>query len=81
MLTRNIEHNLPHLACKHNIINYCRYVDDIFLIFDSTHTNIRKILEDFNGVHHKLQFTAEAEKDHILNYLDVTLHRYSCVRC
>jgi len=73
---QHIEHtHLPHLACKHKIINYCQYVDDIFLIFENTHKNIREILKDFNGLHYKLQFTAEAEKDHIFNYLDITMHR------
>jgi UDP-N-acetylmuramoylalanine-D-glutamate ligase len=73
---QHIEHTqLPHLAHKHKIINYCRYVDDVFLVFDSTHTNIHEILKDFNGLHHKVQFMAEAEKDHTLNYLDITTHR------
>ena len=40
------------------IVNYCRHVDDILLIFDSNHTNIQKILDDFNTLHPKLQFTA-----------------------
>jgi len=47
--------HLPHLACKHKIINYCRYVDDVSLIFDSTHTSIREIHKDFNELHQKLQ--------------------------
>ena len=44
-------------------------------MFDSTHTNIHEILQDFNGLHPKLQFTAETEKDHTLNYLDSTMLR------
>ena len=54
-----------HLIClthKHKILNYCRYVDDILLIFNSSHTEIQKILDDFSSLHHKLQFTAETEK-------------------
>jgi len=39
---------------KHGILNYCRYVDDIFLVFDSTITNINEILQDFNDLHPKL---------------------------
>jgi len=63
IIIRHIEHTyLPHVARKHKIVNYCRYVDDVFLVFDSTHTSIHEILKDFNGLHHKLQFTAEAEK-------------------
>jgi len=73
---QHIEHShLAHLTHKHKIINYCRYVDDILLIFNSSHTDIQKILADFNSLHHKLQFTAETEKDHALNYLDISIHR------
>jgi len=67
--------HLAHLTHKHRIINYCRYVDDILLIHDSTHTSIQMILEEFNALHPKPQFTAEAEKDNNLNYLDISTHR------
>jgi hypothetical protein len=39
-------------------------VDDILVIFDSDHTNIQTILDDFNAVHPKLKFTAEMESQH-----------------
>jgi hypothetical protein len=60
---------------KHHIINYCRYVDDIFLIFDSNHTSIHNILKDFNALHPKIKFTAEVETNHSLNYLDIIIHK------
>ena len=44
-------------------------------MFDSTHINIHEILQDFNDLHPKLQFTAETEKDHTLSYLDITMLR------
>ena len=73
---QHIEHShLIRLTHKHKIINYCRYVDDTLLIFDFSHTDIQKILDDFNSLHPKLQFTAETEKDHTLNYLDISIHR------
>jgi hypothetical protein len=73
---QHMEHtHLRRLAHKHRIINYCRYVDDILLIFDSNHTSIQMILDDFNNLHPKLQFTAEVEIDHTLNYLDISIHR------
>jgi len=50
-------------------------VDDILLIYDSTHASIQMILDYFNALHPKLQFTAKAEKDHPLNYLDISKHR------
>jgi hypothetical protein len=73
---QNMEHtHLVHLTQKHNIINYCRYVDDILIIFDPNHTTLEMILIDFNSLHPKLQFTAETENDHILNYLDISIQR------
>jgi hypothetical protein len=50
-------------------------VDNILLIIDSNHSNIQKILDDFNSLHPKLQFTAETEKDHTWNFLDISIHR------
>jgi len=52
-----LEHlHLAHLSNKHMIINYLRYVDDILLIFDSNHTNIQNILDNFNAIHPNLKF-------------------------
>jgi hypothetical protein len=57
---QHLEHtHNPHLTQKHHIAKYCRYVDDIFIVFDSYNTSIQKILNDFNNLHPKLQFTAE----------------------
>jgi hypothetical protein len=67
--------HLAHLSHKHRIINYFRYVDDILLIFDSNHTDIQTILTDFIALHPNLQFTAEVEKDSIINYLDISIHK------
>jgi hypothetical protein len=73
---QNTEHlHLAHLTHRHRIINYWRYVDDILLIFDSNHTNIQAILDDFNALHPKLHFTAEAERDHTKSYLHISIHR------
>jgi hypothetical protein len=73
---QHIEHTqLTYLSHKHKIIDYCRYVDDILIIYDTSHTDIHNILQDFNGLHPNLQFTAETETDYKLNYLDITIHR------
>ena len=37
-------------------------MDDILLTFDSNHSNIQKILDDFNSLRPKLLFTVETEK-------------------
>ena len=71
-----MEHvHLARLSTKHKIIDYFRYMDDILLIFNSNHTDIQTILNDFNAVHPKLKFTAEIETDNKINYLDLTIHR------
>ena len=75
---QHMEHTqIAQLLQKHKIVNYCRYVDDILLIFDSNHTNIQMIQDDFNNLHPNLQFTAEIERDHTLSYLDISIHRTS----
>jgi hypothetical protein len=73
---QHLEHlHLTHLAQKHYIINYGRYVDDIFLIFDSHHTDIHNILDDFNALHPKMTFTAEVETNQTLNFLDINIQK------
>jgi len=64
-----------NLAEKHKIAGYFRYVDDILLIYDSDHTNIQDIANDFNSLHPNLKFTTETETNNKLNYLDITVHR------
>jgi len=76
LFLQNLEHlHLAHLSNKHKIINYLHYTEDILLIFDSNHTNIQNILDDFNAVHPNLKFMAETETDNKINYLDVTIHK------
>ena len=51
---KHIEHtHLPRLTHKHKFINYFRYVDDILLICDASHTDIHTILDDFSSIHKK----------------------------
>ena len=50
-------------------------MDDILLISDSNRTSMQLILEDFLNLYPKLQFTAQAERKHTLNYLDISIHR------
>jgi hypothetical protein len=69
MFPQQTEHqHMAQLSTKHKIINYFPYVDP-------DHSSIQAILADFNILHSKLQFTAEAEKDNAINYLEVNIHR------
>ena len=63
------------LLRKHKIAAYFRYVDDILLIYDSLHTNINCIQDDFNNIHQNMKFTAELESDNKINFLDTTIQR------
>jgi hypothetical protein len=73
---QHTEHkHLPSITQKHKIINYTRYVDDILIIYDSTHTDAPDILTDFNAIHPHLTFTADTESNNTLNYLDISIHR------
>jgi hypothetical protein len=70
------EHNhLPSLTQKHNLINYYRYVDNILLVYDTTHTNIHSITKDFNSIQTKLQFTQDTENNNSINFLDISIYR------
>jgi hypothetical protein len=63
------------LTNKHKITGYFRYVDDILIIYDPIHSDIHNILHDFNKIHPNLIFTAEQEKYHEPNILDITIHK------
>jgi len=73
--------HLTNLTRKYKIINNCRYVDDILIIFDPSHSDIQEITNYFNSLHPKLRFTAETEDDCTLNYLDLSICRTpTCLR-
>ena len=52
-----------------------RYVDVILITFDSTKTELQTILQVFNNIHHKLNFTAELEHNNCIHYLDISIIR------
>jgi hypothetical protein len=67
--------NLPHISQRLKLVNYFRYVDDSLIIFDSQHTDINTIVNEFNTLHPKIKFTEKAEEHNKINYLDITIHR------
>jgi hypothetical protein len=66
-----------HLSNKHKIVRYFRYTDDILMIYDSSHTDINNIQNNFNTIHPNIKFTAEKESNNQISFLDVTIHRTS----
>jgi hypothetical protein len=76
LFLQQTEHlHLAHLTTKLKIIKYFCYVDDILLIFDSNHTDIQTVINDFNAIHPKLKFMAEIKTGNMITYLDITIHR------
>jgi hypothetical protein len=73
-----LEHNqILEILKKHKIIAYYRYVDDIFILCNTNHTNINSTPSELNCLHEKLQFAMENEYENKLNYLDLTITRTS----
>jgi hypothetical protein len=63
------------ILMKHNILGYFRYVDDILIVYDTTTTDILKVLDDFNDNAHPLCFTLEREKNNQIDFLDITIKK------
>jgi hypothetical protein len=66
--------NYNNIIQNNNIIGYFRYVDDIWIIFNHTRTDINHVLQEFNQVNNHIQFTLELETNRRLNFLDLTIH-------
>ena len=50
---------------------YMRYVDDI--LCSVPFQQAEHVLDTFNSLHHRLQFTMEINKNNVINFLDVTI--------
>ena len=55
------------------IIHWCRYVDDIFLIWAGTPDQLQDFVSYINNLHERIRFTIEIEQNDTLNYLDLSL--------
>ena len=66
--------HLMQLFGKRSISAYFRYVD-ILIIYDSCHTDIKNIQNDFNMLHPNMKFTAELESDNQIILLDITIRK------
>jgi len=66
--------HIPHLSDKHKIIKYFRNVDDIQIIYDTSHSDVQNILKDFNTMKQKLKFTKECEEIYQINFMDITIN-------
>jgi hypothetical protein len=66
---------LKHYLETKNIIYYKRYVDDLIIIYDHTKINADTIHDIINSTDVHLEFKLTKEKNHITNYLDLSIQR------
>jgi hypothetical protein len=65
--------HLNQLLDSKNIILYTRYVDDIFIIYDITHTTADSIYNYINNIHNYLQLNPTYENNTQINFLDLCI--------
>lgn len=53
---------------------YCRFIDDIFLIWKNGEESLKEFLELLNNIHPTIKFTSEYSK-HKINFLDVIIEK------
>ena len=56
---------------------YKRYVDDIFIIYDSRNMDHSTISKKMNSINTNLEFKIVTVSDQSINYLDMTITRTS----
>ena len=59
---------------KH-ILHWCRYVDDIFAVFQGNETDILHFVSELNNIHKNIKFTYELEINNSLPFLDIKVYR------
>jgi len=67
--------HLKQLLDSKNIIFYTRYVDDIFIIYDTTRTTAYSIHNYINNIHNCLQLKPTYENNTQINFLDLCIIR------
>ena len=66
---------IKHLIDAKILSFYTRYVDDIFLIYDSTRTNPDYILQYIDTIHSNIQLSPTMESNKNVNFLDLSITR------
>ena len=59
-LEEKLLRNAPHKPAL-----YLRYIDDIFMVFTGSETQLLEFIEHMNNGHHSIKFTAEYSKDKV----------------
>jgi hypothetical protein len=70
-----IEHNfITPIINKYKILYYCRYIDEILILYNEEKSNIISILNEFNNIFPSLDFMCEMEDNNSPNFLDITIN-------
>ena len=64
-----------NILLKFNIVGYFRYVDDLLIVYSVNKTDIEDLLNCFNNLTPKLNFTIEKEMRGSINILYIAIHR------
>ena len=77
---------LNHLENKHifssqnpynnQIILNNRFIDDSFVLFNGTSSQLDGLLKYINNIHNKIKFTLDHEQSNSLNFLDITITKW-----
>jgi hypothetical protein len=67
--------HLKQLLDSKNIIFYTWYVDDIFIIYDTTRTTADSIHNYINNIHNSVQLNPTYENNTQINFLDLCIIR------
>ena len=65
---------LEHCPVEYRPLYYRRYVDDIFVLFNSAE-HLKRFYSYLNSRHPNISFTIENEKDNSMSFLDVNIIR------
>ena len=67
--------HIKHWLESTEIIFYKRYVDDIFIIYDTSKTNEPDICKEINNIDPHLQFKLTTEINNTITYMDLAISR------
>jgi hypothetical protein len=64
------QHIIPRI--RSHALLYVRYIDDLFIVWKGTETELRRFLEEINTVHPSIKFDHEYSRKNV-NFLDTTV--------
>ena len=67
--------HVKHWLESSEILFYKRYVDDIFIVYDTSKTNAQNIFNEINKIDPDLQFKITNETDNVITYMDLSISR------